>query len=163
MALFPKAATTALGVGYIGTAAIAILFLREQPNGFLLALWTLVVVWATDTGAYFAGRAIGGPKLAPVISPNKTWAGLIGGMIAAAIVGGLIAGFGPLPATALWLGAPLAVAAQLGDLLESAMKRHAGVKDSGKLLPGHGGVLDRIDGLLPVAIIVAAFVANGSF
>jgi phosphatidate cytidylyltransferase len=163
LALFPKAAGIAVGVGYIGTAAIAILFLREQPHGFILALWTLVIVWTTDTGAYFAGRRIGGAKLAPAISPSKTWAGLIGGMIAVAIIGGAIAWFGGLPKTALWLGAPLAMFAQLGDLLESWMKRRADVKDSGKLLPGHGGLLDRIDGLLPVAIIVAALVANGSF
>jgi len=162
MALFPKAASTALGVGYIGTAAIAILFLRGQPLGFALALWTLAIVWATDIGAYFAGRAIGGPKLAPTISPNKTWAGLIGGMIAAAIVGALIARFGHLPTRSYWLAPLLAVAAQLGDLVESGMKRHVGLKDSGKILPGHGGLLDRIDGMLPVAILVAALVANGS-
>jgi phosphatidate cytidylyltransferase len=163
MALFPKASGVALGVGYIGTAAIALLFLREQPLGFLLTLWTLVIVWATDIGAYFAGRRIGGAKLAPAISPNKTWAGLIGGMIAAGIVGALIAYAAHLPMMARWLGAPLAVVAQLGDLAESAMKRRAGVKDSGKILPGHGGLLDRIDGMLPVAIVVAALVANGNF
>ena len=163
LTLFPKAGGVALGVGYIGTAAIAILFLREQPLGFALALWTLAIVWATDIGAYFAGRRFGGARLAPAISPGKTWAGLIGGMIAAAIVGGVIARFGHLPSATLWLGAPLAVAAQLGDLLESWMKRRAGVKDSGRILPGHGGLLDRIDGMLPVAIIVAALVANGNF
>jgi phosphatidate cytidylyltransferase len=162
MTMFPKAALTALGVGYIGTAAIAILFLREQPLGFALALWTLAIVWATDIGAYFAGRAIGGPKLAPTISPNKTWAGLIGGMVAAAIVGTLIAKFGHLPTRAVWIAPLLAVAAQIGDLVESGMKRHVGVKDSGRILPGHGGLLDRIDGMLPVAILVAALVANGS-
>jgi phosphatidate cytidylyltransferase len=162
MALFPKAAGVALGVGYIGTAAIAILFLREQPLGFALALWTMAIVWATDIGAYFAGRRIGGAKLAPGISPNKTWAGLVGGMIAAAVVGALVARLGHLSARAMWLGAPLAVVAQLGDLLESGMKRRIDVKDSGRILPGHGGLLDRIDGLLPVAILVAALVANGS-
>jgi len=162
MAMFPKAALTALGVGYIGTAAIAILYLREQPLGFALALWTLASVWATDIGAYFAGRAIGGPKLAPTISPNKTWAGLIGGMIAAAIVGALIARFGHLPTRTIWIAPLLAVVAQAGDLVESGMKRHVGVKDAGKILPGHGGLLDRIDGMLPVAILVAALVANGS-
>lgn len=162
MALFPKAAGTALGVGYIGTAAIALLFLRAQPLGFALSLWTLAIVWATDIGAYFAGRAIGGPKLAPVISPNKTWAGLGGGMVAAAIVGCLIARLGHLPTRTCWLAPLLAIAAQLGDLVESGMKRRAGVKDSGHILPGHGGLLDRIDGMLPVAILVAALVANGN-
>ncbi|WP_116089750.1 phosphatidate cytidylyltransferase [Sphingomonas crusticola] len=163
IALLPRTSGIALGAAYIGTAAIAILFLREQPHGFLLSLWTLVIVWATDIGAYFAGRRFGGAKLAPAISPNKTWAGLVGGMLAAAIIGGAIAWFGHLPGPALWLGAPLAVAAQLGDLLESWMKRRVDVKDSGKILPGHGGLLDRIDGMLPVVIIVAALVANGNF
>ena len=162
MALFPKAALTAVGVGYIGTAAIAILFLRAQPLGFALALWTLAIVWATDIGAYFAGRSIGGPKLAPVISPKKTWAGLIGGMVAATIVGGAIAHVGHLPTHTYWLAPLLAIAAQLGDLAESGMKRRIGVKDSGHILPGHGGLLDRIDGMLPVAILVAALVANGN-
>ena len=162
MALFPKAAGTAVGVGYIGTAAISILFLRQQPLGFALTLWTLAIVWATDIGAFFAGLAIGGAKLAPTISPNKTWAGLIGGMAAAAIAGALIVKLGHLPARALWLAPLLAVAAQIGDLAESGMKRRVGLKDSGSILPGHGGLLDRIDGMLPVAILVAALVANGS-
>lgn len=162
MALFPRAAGTALGVGYIGTAAIGLLFLREQPHGFALALWTLAIVWATDTGAYFAGRAIGGMKLAPTISPSKTWAGLIGGMIAAALVGAAIGSAGHLPYLTLVLGALLAVVAQVGDLAESAMKRRAGLKDSGTILGGHGGLLDRIDGMLPVVILVAGLVANGN-
>jgi phosphatidate cytidylyltransferase len=163
LALFPKFARISVGLGYIGTAAIAILFLREQPNGFALALWTLAVVWATDIGGYFAGHRFGGPKLAPKISPSKTWAGLIGGMVLAAVTGAAIAGIAGLPASATWLGAPLAILAQAGDLFESWLKRRAGVKDSGALLPGHGGLLDRIDGLLPVAILVGALVANGSF
>ncbi|WP_294391869.1 phosphatidate cytidylyltransferase [uncultured Sphingomonas sp.] len=163
LALFPRFGSMSVGLGYIGTAAISILFLREQPNGFALALWTLAIVWATDIGAYFAGHRIGGAKLAPRISPNKTWAGLIGGMVAAGIVGFGIASVGRLPLGAYWLGAPLAVAAQLGDLFESGLKRRAGLKDSGTILPGHGGLLDRVDGVLPVAILVAALVANGSF
>jgi phosphatidate cytidylyltransferase len=130
--------------------------------GFALALWTLAIVWATDIGAYFAGRAIGGPKLAPVISPNKTWAGLFGGMVLAGVAGGAITFFGHLPVLTYWLAPLLAIAAQLGDLAESGMKRRAGVKDSGHILPGHGGLLDRIDGMLPVAILVAALVANGN-
>jgi phosphatidate cytidylyltransferase len=162
-AMVPQCNTIALGLAYIGTASIALLFLREQPHGFGLALWTLGIVWATDIGAYFAGRMIGGPKLAPAISPNKTWAGLTGGVIAAAIVGGAVAFVAQLPATAFLIGAPLAVVAQGGDLLESWMKRRAGVKDSGKLLPGHGGILDRIDGALPVLILVAGLIANGNF
>jgi phosphatidate cytidylyltransferase len=150
------------GVLYAALPAAALIFIRQQPGqGLTLALWTLAIVWATDIGAYFAGRAIGGPKLAPVISPNKTWAGLIGGMAAAAIVGAGIARGAGLPAFCWIAGAPLAVAAQIGDLFESWLKRRSGVKDSGKLLPGHGGVLDRLDGVVPVAIIVAACVTIG--
>ena len=153
-----------LGTGllYAVLPAVALILIREQPGqGLTLALWTLVIVWATDIGAYFAGRTIGGPKLAPKLSPNKTWAGLIGGMAAAAIVGAGIAWWGGLPAFCLIAGAPLAVTAQIGDLFESWLKRRSGVKDSGKLLPGHGGVLDRLDGVVPVAILVATGVALG--
>lgn len=161
--LAPRTAATAWGVAYVGLGAIALLFLRGQPHGFALALWALLVVWATDIGAFFAGRRIGGPKLAPRISPNKTWAGLAGGVLAAAVVGGAWAAVTHLPAMAFWLAPVLAIVAQAGDLLESGMKRRAGVKDSGALLPGHGGVLDRIDGVLPVLILTAALVANGNF
>ncbi|WP_340315893.1 phosphatidate cytidylyltransferase [Rhizorhabdus argentea] len=153
-----------LGAGllYAVVPAIALVFLREQPGqGLTLALWTLVVVWATDIGAYFAGRAIGGPKLAPALSPNKTWAGLVGGMAAALVAGAGIASAGDLPLFCWIAGAPLAVAAQMGDLFESWLKRRSGVKDSGKILPGHGGVLDRLDGVVPVAVLVAAGVAAG--
>ena len=139
---------------------------------FLIVLIVGVTVF-TDTFAYFTGRAIGGPKVAPAISPNKTWAGLIGGMIGAALwvvlwvvaIDGGIAGprfeLGlPLIAenlgSAALLGAGLAVLAQAGDFVESWLKRRAGVKDSSKLIPGHGGVFDRIDGMLPVAIAVGA-------
>ncbi|WP_408014329.1 phosphatidate cytidylyltransferase [Rhizorhabdus dicambivorans] len=153
-----------LGAGllYAIPPAVALVFLREQPGqGLLLTLWTLVIVWATDIGAYFAGRTIGGPRLAPKLSPNKTWAGLIGGMASAAIAGALIAWQGGLPAFCWMAGAPLAVAAQMGDLFESWLKRRSGVKDSGTLLPGHGGVLDRLDGVVPVAVLVSACVAMG--
>lgn len=150
------------GVLYAVFPAVALIYLREQPGqGFALALWTLVVVWATDIGAFFAGRAIGGPKIAPSISPSKTWAGLAGGMVGALIFGAAVAfafGFGT---PFLIAGAPLAVAAQAGDFFESWLKRRSGVKDSGTLLPGHGGVLDRLDGVVPVALLVAAGVAGG--
>lgn len=153
-----------LGAGllYVVLPATALIFLRQQPGqGLALALWTLVIVWATDIGAFFAGRAIGGPKLAPKLSPNKTWAGLIGGMAAALLVGAGVAAISGL-APPYWIaGAPLAAAAQMGDLFESWLKRRSGVKDSGKLLPGHGGVLDRLDGVVPVAVLVAAGVAVG--
>lgn len=150
------------GLAYAGLPVVALLFLRDQPHGFGLALWTLAIVWATDIGAYFAGRTFGGPKLAPKLSPKKTWSGLIGGLVAALIVGFAIAIVGHLSPACTWLGAPLAVLAQLGDIYESHLKREAGVKDSGSLLPGHGGLLDRLDGLVPVAILVGALVSNGN-
>ena len=120
-----------------------------------MVFWLLAVVWATDIGAYFAGRGIGGPKLAPSISPNKTWAGLIGGALSAGLVGTLAAGLTDSDATLLVVGGMiLAVVAQGGDLLESWCKRHFGVKDSSHIIPGHGGILDRVDGLLAVLPVV---------
>jgi phosphatidate cytidylyltransferase len=143
------------GVLYIGIPAFALVVLNWAWAE--LVLWLFLVTWSTDIFAYFAGRAIGGGKLAPRISPNKTWAGLIGGIAGAAIVGWVAAWLMELDPLFLWLGAPLALLAQLGDLYESSVKRRHGAKDSGTLLPGHGGVLDRLDGLLPVAL--ATFVA----
>lgn len=152
-----------LGAGllYAGLPALSLLYLRDQPEGIALTLWTLALVWATDIGAFFAGRAIGGPRLAPAISPNKTWAGLIGGAVVAAIIGALLVFALGLPAKLALLGGLMAVLAQMGDLYESWLKRRAGVKDSGRLLPGHGGVLDRLDGLVPIAVLVAALHASG--
>jgi len=148
--------TLLVGVVYIGLACLAFLWLRGVPaDGRDLVFWLLAVVWATDTGAYFAGRAIGGPRLAPRISPNKTWAGLIGGALAAGLVG--VAAAGLLGRDAMLLvvgGMVLAVVAQGGDLLESWCKRRFGVKDSSHIIPGHGGILDRVDGLL-AALLVA--------
>lgn len=148
------------GLFYVALPAVGLVYLRDQ-HGMLLTLWTLAVVWATDIGAYFAGRAIGGPKLAPALSPNKTWAGLIGGMAAAALVGAALARLGGLPVRLLYLGAVMAVCAQAGDLFESWLKRRAGVKDSGTILPGHGGVMDRLDGIVPVATLMAGLAALG--
>jgi len=149
----------AAGVAYVGLPCLAMAWLRAMPDdGLATLLWVLALVWATDTGAYVAGRGIGGPKLAPRISPNKTWAGLIGGMVAAAAVGLaaalLVADVSA--SIAIPVGAALAVVEQAGDLFESAVKRHFGVKDSSRLIPGHGGVLDRVDGLLAVSLAVAA-------
>ncbi len=149
----------AAGIAYVGMPCLAMAWLRAMPgDGLAALLWVLALVWATDTGAYVAGRGIGGPKLASRISPNKTWAGLIGGMIAAAAVG-LAAAF-LVPDVPAWIAVPLsaalAVVEQAGDLFESAVKRHFGVKDSGRLIPGHGGVLDRVDGLLAVSLAAAA-------
>jgi phosphatidate cytidylyltransferase len=149
----------AAGVAYVGVPCLAMAWLRARPDdGLATLLWVLALVWATDTGGYIAGRGLGGPKLAPRISPNKTWAGLIGGMIAAAAVG--LAASLLVPDVPAWIAIPLsatlAVVEQTGDLFESAVKRHFGVKDSSRLIPGHGGVLDRVDGLLAVSLAVAA-------
>ncbi|MGF1631112.1 MAG: phosphatidate cytidylyltransferase [Kiloniellaceae bacterium] len=150
----------ALGMLYIGAACLAFLWLRNVPaQGRDLVFWLLAVVWATDIGAYFAGRGIGGPKLAPAISPNKTWAGLAGGAFSAALVGVLAASFHIGDAILLVVGGMvLAVIAQGGDLLESWCKRRFGVKDSGHIIPGHGGILDRVDGLLAVLPIAFLFI-----
>jgi len=142
------------GFFYALLPALALLWIRERDaHGLILLVWTFIVTWSTDIGAYFAGRKFGKHKLAPTISPNKTVEGLYGGIAAAALLGGawvLAMGLG----TALLALAPIfAIAAQAGDLFESGMKRRAGVKDSGAWLPGHGGVLDRLDGLVPVAVL----------
>lgn len=144
---------------YIGLPAFALLVLSWAWFG--LVFWAMIVTWSTDIFAYFAGRSIGGPKLAPRTSPNKTWAGLLGGMAGAAVLGWLAASYFELGEPFRWLGAPMGLAAQLGDLYESGVKRRAGVKDSGAILPGHGGVLDRVDGLLPVAVLTLAILMAG--
>ena len=151
-------AWVAAGIVYIGVPVVAILWLRDQ--GRETAFWLLLVVWATDIVAYFAGRMIGGWKLMPRVSPKKTWAGLIGGVVGAAIVGGIVAAALHL-AVAPWAlagaSAVLALVSQAGDLFESAVKRRFDAKDSGTLIPGHGGVLDRIDGLMAAAPAAAVF------
>jgi phosphatidate cytidylyltransferase len=137
--------------------ALALLWIRERDvHGLYLLLWTFIVTWSTDIGAYFAGRSLGRRKLAPTISPNKTVEGLFGGIAAATLLGGAWALATGLGVALLALAPVLAVAAQAGDLFESGMKRRAGVKDSGTWLPGHGGALDRLDGLVPVAVLTAA-------
>jgi phosphatidate cytidylyltransferase len=151
-----------LGTLYIGLPCVALVWLRNEPAlGREIVLWLLLVVWASDIGAYAAGRLIGGPKLAPQISPNKTWAGLVGGISAAAAMSVAFASHlgGAHIAPAAILGALLAVAAQLGDLGESWVKRRFGVKDASTLIPGHGGLLDRVDALLVVILIVACIAA----
>jgi phosphatidate cytidylyltransferase len=154
------------GFFYCLLPAVSLLWIRERAEyegigaGFDLLVWVFLVVWATDIGAYFAGRAIGGPKLAPSISPSKTIAGLLGGVFSAALLAGAWASFVKLPELLLWLAAPFGVVAQLGDLFESGLKRRAGVKDSGSWLPGHGGLLDRLDGLVPVAVLTAALMVT---
>ena len=150
----PAAVWTSVGVVLLGLPAIALVWLRSLPDiGLSALLWLLMVVWATDSAAYVVGRRVGGARLAPSISPGKTWAGLGGGVIGASLASVIVAwalGYGRLAHYA-GLGAAFAVIAQLGDLAESMLKRRAGVKDSGSLIPGHGGVLDRVDGLLLTA------------
>ena len=149
----------AFGVLYIGVAGIALLELRHDgAAGRGNVVFLFLVVWASDISAYFAGRFLGGPKLAPAISPNKTWAGALGGLLGALLVGVLAAealGGGAsvmaIAAVALLLG----LATQSGDMFESWIKRHFGVKDSSGLLPGHGGLLDRLDGVLAAAPVAA--------
>ena len=157
----------AAGFVYALVPAISLLWIRDRYEfvevhmGLELLLWVFIVTWSVDIGAYFAGRTFGGLKLAPAISPNKTWSGLVGGMAAATLFGGLWAWLLHLPSLLVWLAAPFALAAQAGDLFESWMKRRAGIKDSGSWLPGHGGALDRLDGLVVVAALTAAATIAG--
>ena len=152
----------ASGFLYALLPALALLWVRERDaNGLDLLLWVFIVTWATDIGAYFAGRNLGRRKLAPSISPNKTVEGLYGGMIAATLLGGAWTLATGLGAALLALAPMFALAAQGGDLFESGMKRRAGLKDSGTWLPGHGGLLDRLDGLVPVAVLTALAQLSG--
>ena len=145
------------GFVYALVPALALLWIRERDaHGLSLLIWVFIVTWSTDIGAYFAGRRFGKRKLAPSISPGKTVEGLYGGIAAATVLGGAWALATGLGHALLGLAPVLALAAQAGDLFESSMKRRAGVKDSGTWLPGHGGALDRLDGLVPVAVLTAA-------
>jgi phosphatidate cytidylyltransferase len=156
---------TALGVPYVALGGLALLWLRARPAGLEDTVFLIIVVWGTDIGAYLAGRLLGGPKLAPRISPGKTWAGSVGGLLLAAVCGAVLAGvLAGSPVIAFAAGAALSVCAQAGDLLESAIKRKLGVKDSGRTIPGHGGLFDRLDGFLaaaPVAAVLALCVQGG--
>lgn len=148
-----------LGVGYVGLPAVALIWLRaDAAYGFLGIIFLFLVVWSSDIGAFLAGRLIGGPKLWPRVSPNKTWAGLAGGVAAAALLSAAFAiyvvGRGTPMALAL-AGVALALVAQGGDLAESALKRRFGVKDASNLIPGHGGFMDRVDSLVTVAVAAA--------
>ncbi len=144
------------GFFYALVPALCLLWLRDRADdGLAIILWIFVITWATDIGGYVVGKAFGGRKLAPAISPGKTWAGLYGSVAAATLFGGLWAYWAELPAApVLLILAPLfSLAGQAGDLFESGMKRRAGVKDSGDWLPGHGGLLDRLDGMVPIAVL----------
>lgn len=187
-----RLAWTVAGLIYVSVAAAVLVYIRLESGTILQVAYLVLLVIGVDVGAYFAGRGIGGPKIAPAISPSKTWAGLAGGAVAAATINATIGWAWPsglcrayynafdsslqlgmfrfedrchlviptiaqlLPA-ALVVGALVAIIAQSGDFFESWMKRRAGVKDSGKLIPGHGGVLDRLDGLLAVAFVLGVY------
>jgi phosphatidate cytidylyltransferase len=145
------------GFAYAALAGLTSVLVRvDRVYGFAALIFVLLIVWASDSGGYFAGRTLGGPKLWPQVSPNKTWAGAIGGFAASLVVAIGFAVFNPVrPVPLLLLGASLSIVAQLGDLFESAVKRRFGVKDSSRIIPGHGGLLDRLDGFV-AAIVLAA-------
>ena len=159
------------GLGWIVLAGVALIWLRADPAaGRVNVLFLVLAVWASDVGAYLAGRLIGGPRLAPRLSPGKTWAGAMGGLAAAAAIGTLVAmvctaGHDTAAlARAAALGAAVSVLGQGGDLAESCAKRCFGVKDSGRLIPGHGGLLDRLDAVLavvPLAALLAYLLGPG--
>ena len=158
MPLGERRAMSAVGVAYVGLPTIAMLWLRGDPSlGFIAILFIFAVVWGSDIGAFAAGRGIGGPKLWPKVSPNKTWSGFIGGLTAGLVAGLIFAQVVP-GASSIWLaltGLALAIVAQGGDLAESALKRRFGIKDSSALIPGHGGVMDRADSTVAVSIAVS--------
>jgi phosphatidate cytidylyltransferase len=145
----------ASGIAYFLLALVSLIWLRHGNPAQVVLL--LAAVWATDIGAYLAGRWIGGPRMAPSISPGKTWSGAAGGLLAAVLVALALAAAttGAFRAGPALLALVLSLAAQAGDLLESAVKRRCGVKDSGRLIPGHGGLLDRVDGILAAAPVLA--------
>jgi phosphatidate cytidylyltransferase len=152
------------GVFYVGLPCVAIVWLRNEPaTGRETIFWLLGLVWASDIGAYAFGRLIGGPKLAPSVSPNKTWAGLFGAIVCAGLVGAATAAILELEES--WrlalISTILGATAQAGDLLESWVKRKFGVKDAGSLIPGHGGFLDRVDALIAAVVITALITAVG--
>jgi phosphatidate cytidylyltransferase len=155
------------GLGYAAAAELASTLLRFDPKmGFTALMFVFLVVWVTDIGGYFAGRGIGGPKLWPRVSPKKTWAGALGGFVASLAVAVGFAALDPNKAdpqlmlkltSLLLLGAILSIASQLGDLFESAVKRRFGVKDSSHIIPGHGGLLDRLDGFVAAVALAGIF------
>jgi phosphatidate cytidylyltransferase len=159
----------AAGLAYAAVIAIVPPLVREDPRlGIAAILWMFAVVWFTDIAAYFTGRALGGPKLCPAVSPKKTWSGFLGGLAAAIVAGAAVAmiasrfGWQPpvsLPVVVLVSGVA-SVLSQIGDLGQSALKRRFGAKDSGRLIPGHGGVMDRLDGFWAVAALMGVALAG---
>jgi len=149
---------SALGVFYVGLPAVALLWLRsDEPFGFTAVLFIFAVVWSSDTAAYAAGRSIGGPKLWPRVSPNKTWAGLVGALCAGSAAAAVFTVLEPEagPVRLILIGAGLALVAQAGDLAESALKRLFNLKDASDLIPGHGGFMDRMDSIVAAAVAAA--------
>jgi phosphatidate cytidylyltransferase len=160
----------AVGLLYVGLPVMGLLLLRGQREGVIFTLWALALVWMCDIGAYFAGRAIGGPRLWPSVSPGKTWSGAVAGVIAGAALGlavALVMVPGSIPLDEVFtLGLAAAIVSELGDLFESAVKRRFGVKDSSGLIPGHGGLMDRLDSFVAAsafAAVVAAVNTRGPF
>ncbi|MEZ5811468.1 MAG: phosphatidate cytidylyltransferase [Rhizobiaceae bacterium] len=153
----------AKGFAYAALSGFALALLRaDTQSGLVAILFLFAVVWITDIAAYFAGRSLGGPKLAPAISPGKTWSGAVGGTIGGVTGGMIIAHMAGAASYGIFLVALLlSIVAQFGDLFESSVKRRAGVKDSGNLIPGHGGVMDRVDGLVAAAIALYVIGALG--
>ena len=160
-------AWSAAGAFYAGALVVSLGLLRASPSyGLPAILWLFAVVWGTDVAAYFAGRLIGGPKLWPSVSPGKTWSGAVAGAFAGAAFGLFLFRWADRVDSLFWLGFVAAVVSELGDLFESALKRRFGVKDSSRLIPGHGGLMDRLDGFIAASAFAAVFaVANtkGSF
>ena len=154
----------AVGAGYLIGPAIACLWIRQLGGGLVLTVLLFVVVWGADSGAYLVGKNVGGPKLAPRISPGKTWSGAIGGVVTGALVALLISAVAGFERPLFWIaaGLVLAIASVLGDLAESQLKRSYGVQDSGSAFPGHGGVLDRLDGFLFASAALAGLLLIGA-
>jgi len=154
-----RPANAAYGVLYIGIACVCLVWLRAMPQGVWWTFMTFAITWSADIAAYAVGSILKGPKLWPRFSPNKTWSGFIGGLVAAMAVGALMSA---LPyftlniIAAILVGLSGGLATMAGDLWESALKRRFGVKDSGDLIPGHGGLLDRVDGLLFAVVVISA-------
>ncbi|MEM7693524.1 MAG: phosphatidate cytidylyltransferase [Pseudomonadota bacterium] len=152
-----KARWAAMGTLYAGLAVVALIMLRKGEAGFGAVMFVFLIAWASDTAAFFVGRNVGGPKLWPAVSPSKTWSGAAGGFVAGIVFGAAVAFLLELPVTVVTILAAgcIAAAVQAGDLVESAAKRRFAVKDAGSLIPGHGGVMDRVDGLIAAALVTA--------
>ncbi len=160
-------AWAAIGALYAGALVASVTLLRISPSYGLAAIsWIFAVVWGADVAAYFAGRTIGGPKLWPSVSPGKTWSGAIVGAVAGALLGLMLTAWTNRFMPLFWLGLATAIVSQLGDLFESALKRRFGVKDSSGLIPGHGGLMDRLDAFVTASVfaaVVAGFNSRSSF